>query len=209
MRLLERTASAAPAVEALLLLAVTLPLAVSFRMPTIWFLTPFVLITVRRRPYEEYGFTWQGTGSPGFHLAVATAVLGTYAALHYAFGRWVLGLSFHPTLAPDPLRLAFVQLFVIGLSEEVFFRGYLQTQLDRCFGRPFGFLGASWGLGLPLAALLFGLCHVLEGDLARLRVVFFGLFAGWLRARCQTIAVPAAYHGLSNLLYDFMQRSLR
>jgi membrane protease YdiL (CAAX protease family) len=200
---------AAPAIEALFVLALTLPLAVWLRMPTIWFLVPFVLITVTRRPYEEYGFTLRGAGSPRFHLAVSAAVLGTYAVLHYAFARSVLGRSFQPTLAPDFFRLLFLQLLVIGLSEEVFFRGYLQTRLDQTFGRPFRFLGASWGAGLPLAALLFGLCHVIDGDLTRLRVVFFGLFAGWLRARCETIAVPAAYHGLSNVLYDFMLRSMR
>ena len=35
-----------------------------------------------------------------------------------------------------------------------------------------------------------------------------GLFAGWLRERTGTIAVPAAYHGFANLLYDFMARSM-
>ena len=74
---------------------------------------------------------------------------------------------------------------------------------------PHHLFGATWGIGLPLAALLFGLCHLVDGDLTRLRVVFFGFFAGWLRARTETIAVPAAYHGVSNLLYDFMQRSLQ
>jgi membrane protease YdiL (CAAX protease family) len=41
-----------------------------------------------------------------------------------------------------------------------------------------------------------------------MRVAFFGLFAGWLRERTGTIAVPAAYHGVANLLYEFMARSM-
>ncbi len=195
--------------EPLLLTAVTLPLAVGLGLPTLWFLAPFVVITVTKRPYEDYGLTLQNPGSPRFHAVVAGVVFGTYCLLHYAFGRWVLGLRFHPTLAPDLPRLVFAQLVVVGLSEEFFFRGYVQTRLDLYFGRPYEFLGARWGFGLIGAAVLFGLCHLVTGDLTRLRVIFFGLFAGWLRARTDTIAVPAAYHGVSNVLFDFMVRSLR
>jgi membrane protease YdiL (CAAX protease family) len=39
-------------------------------------------------------------------------------------------------------------------------------------------------------------------------VIFFGLFAGWLRERTDTIAVPAAYHGVANILYETMARSM-
>jgi membrane protease YdiL (CAAX protease family) len=59
-----------------------------------------------------------------------------------------------------------------------------------------------------LAAVLFGLCHLVTGDLTRLRVIVFGLFAGWLRERSETIAVPAAYHGFANVLYEFMAHSM-
>jgi membrane protease YdiL (CAAX protease family) len=195
--------------EALIALAVTLPLAIWLRVPTLWFLVPFVILTVTRRPYEVYGLTWGNPGTLRFHLATATLIFGGYALLHYGFARLVLGLQFVPTLPPDPLESAFAQLVVVGLSEEFFFRGYLQTQLDARYGRPHRFLGAPWGRGLLYAALLFGLCHIVTGDLPRMRVAFFGLFAGWLRARTDTIAVPAAYHGVANLLYDFMARSMQ
>jgi membrane protease YdiL (CAAX protease family) len=185
-----------------------LPLAIWLRFPTLWFLVPFAIITLTRRPYEVYGLTWENPGSLRFHLITATVIFGGYALLHYAFARWALGLHFAPTLPPDPLQLAFAQLVVIGLSEEFFFRGYLQTQLNAAYGRPYRFLGTPFGRGLIYAALLFGHCHIVTGDLARMRVAFFGLFAGWLRERTGTIAVPAAYHGVANLLYDFMARSM-
>jgi membrane protease YdiL (CAAX protease family) len=101
----------------------------------------------------------------------------------------------------------FTQLVVVGLSEEFFFRGYLQTHLNMLFGRPFEFLGARFGWGLILAAIIFGLCHIVTGDLQRMQVAFFGLFAGWLRERTDTIAVPAAYHGVANVLYETLARS--
>lgn len=198
-----------PVLEGLAVLAVTLPLAVGFRLPTLWLVVPFAIITLTRRPYEDFGLTLRDPGSLRFHAAVALVVFGTYSLAHYAFCRWVLGMTFDATLPPDLPRLVFDQFLLIGLSEEFFFRGYLQTLLNRRFGRPYALLGARWGVGLVLAAILFGLCHLVTGDLSRLRVVFFGLFAGWLRERTRSIAVPAAYHGTANVLYDFLQHSLR
>lgn len=194
--------------EAIVAMLAILPIAIWLSLPTLWLVVPFAIITLRNRPYEVYGLSWKNPGSLRFHLVTASVIFGGYALLHYAFARVVLGLHFEPTLPPEPLQLAFTQLLLVGLSEEFFFRGYLQTQLDAHYGRPNRFLGAPWGRGLIYAALLFGLCHIVHGDLSRMRVAFFGLFAGWLRERTGTIAVPAAYHGFANLLYDFMARSM-
>jgi membrane protease YdiL (CAAX protease family) len=199
----------APAVEAMLLLALTFPLAVALGYPTIWFVAPFTVLTITNRPYEDFGLTLRNPGSLGFHAAVFSTVLGGYCLVHYAFGRWYVGHSFVPTLPPNALQFLTTQVLVIGLSEEFFFRGYLQTQLNHCLGRPYRFLGARFGSGLLLAALIFGLCHVITGGWTRMDVVAFGLFAGWLRERTSTIGVPAVYHGLANVLHDFMQRSLQ
>jgi membrane protease YdiL (CAAX protease family) len=198
----------APAIEALLALAVTLPMAIWLRYPTLWFLVPFLIITATERPYDVYGLTLRRPGSLRFHLITASVIFGGYALLHYAFARLVLGLRFVPTLPPDFAEVVLTQLIVVGLSEEFFFRGYFQTQLNRCFDRSWHFLGARFGWGLILTAVVFGICHIVTGDLTRLRVVFFGLFAGWLRERTDTIAVPAAYHGFANVLYETMARSM-
>ncbi len=198
----------APALEALVALAVTLPLSIGLRYPTLWFAVPALILTVTGRPYDVYGLTLRNPGSLRFHVLTAGVIFGGYALLHYAFARLVLGLHFVPTLPPDFADTVLTQLVVVGLSEEFFFRGYLQTQLNRCFDRPFQFLGARFGWGLILAAVLFGVCHLVTGDLARLRVIFFGLFAGWLRERTDTIAVPAAYHGCANILYEVLARSM-
>jgi membrane protease YdiL (CAAX protease family) len=199
-----------PALEAVLVLGATLPAAVWLRLPTLWLVVPFVLITLTGRPYGRYGLTWRGAQSWRFHARVCLVVFGPYVFGHYAFARWWFGRgSFDPTLPPWFPRFVLEQFLITGLCEEVFFRGYLQTQLNRWLGRPYRFLGARWGPGLVLAAVLFGLSHLWEGDVARLRVVFFGLFAGWLRERTATIAVPALYHGFSNVLYQFLAVSLR
>ena len=198
---------AAPVTEALAALAVTLPLAIWLRYPTLWFFVPFVIITVAGRPYELYGLTLRRPESLRFHLITATVIFGGYALLFHAVARFALGYRFQPTLPDDFFSVLFTQLVVVGLSEEFFFRGYLQTHLNGFFGRPFRFLGARFGWGLILAAILFGLCHVVTGDFQRMQVAFFGLFAGWLRERTDTIAVPAAYHGVANVLHETLARS--
>ncbi len=195
-------------IEALVLLPATLVLAVGIGAPTLWLLVPFVWITSQRRPYEEYGLCLGKPGSLGFHALVVTTIFGGYALLHYGFTRIAFGAHFEPTLNPNLLQLAITHIVVIGLSEEVFFRGYLQTELDKTFGKPYRLLGVQVGWGLILASLLFGLCHVITGDWGRVRVAFFGLFAGWLRARTGGVVVPALYHGFANILYDFMRRSM-
>ena len=199
---------AAPVAEALLVLAVTLPLALAFRYPTLWFLVPFAVVTLTGRPYERYGLTLNDPGSARFHVITAGVVFGGYALVHYAFAHLVLGLRFAPSVPDHFAEFAFDQFLVIGLSEEFFFRGYLQTQLNQCFERDYAVFGVRFGWGMILAAVLFGVCHLVTGDLTRLRVIVFGLFAGWLRERSETIAVPAAYHGFANVLYEFMAHSM-
>jgi len=195
-------------VEPLIVLAVTLALAVGLGIPTLWLVVPFLWITYTGRSYDDYGLRIGDVGSARLHATLVLVIFGGYAAIHYGFTRFAFGARFEPTLNPDFLNLLLTHLIIIGLSEEVFFRGYLQTEMNRSFGRPYEIWGARVGWGLVAASLLFGLCHVIHGDLARLRVAFFGLFAGWLRERTGGVAVPAAYHGMANVLYDFMQRSM-
>jgi membrane protease YdiL (CAAX protease family) len=194
--------------EALALLPVTLALAVGLGIPTLWLVVPILWITLTRRPFEEYGLQIGDVGSWRLHAFLLVVVFGGYALLHYGFARLALGARFEPTLHPELGSLVVTHVLIIGLSEEVFFRGYLQSELNRSLGRPYQLWGARIGWGLVVASLLFGLCHVIYGDVSRIRVAFFGLFAGWLRERTDGVAVPAVYHGMANVLYDFMQRSM-
>jgi membrane protease YdiL (CAAX protease family) len=198
----------APALEAVAVLGLTLPAAVAFRYPTLWFLVPFAIITLTGRPYEAYGLSLRRPGSLRFHVATASVVFGGYALVHYAFARTVLGLRFRFALPDDFADVLIAQFLVVGLSEEFFFRGYLQTQLNRWFVHRWRIIGAPVGWGWIVAAVLFAVCHLVTGDITRLRVIVFGLFAGWLRERTDTIAVPAAYHGFANVLYDVMAHSM-
>lgn len=197
-----------PVVEGLMLLVPTLILHELLQLPTLWFLVPLVVITVARRPYEDYGLTLRNPGSLRFHLVVAVAVFLPYALGHYFWEYLNEGKSFDLRWPPDLANEILVQTLIVALPEEFFFRGYLQTQLDKSFGRPHHLLGARLGWGLPIAAFLFALCHVPFGGPARMIVFFPGLLYGWLRARTDTILVPTLYHAASNVLMKVMVISL-
>lgn len=197
-----------PAVEGAAVLLATLYAATALQLPTLWFLVPLAIVTAARRPYEDYALTWRNPGSPLFHVIVTLAVFVPYAVGHYLWEHWYAGSEFHLRLPPALGREIAVQVLIVALPEEFFFRGYLQVQLDKTFGRPFRFLGARFGAGLPIAAAAFALCHVPFGGPGRLMTFFPGLLYGWLRARTGTIAVPVAYHAASNLLMRIMVTSL-
>lgn len=198
----------APVVEALALLGVTFAAAYGLGISTLWLVIPVLWLSLRDRSFEEYGLRRGWPGSVGFHVAMVVGVFFPYMLGHYAFAHIVLGAEFAPRI-PDGLAIAaFEHVFLVALPEEVFFRGYLQTQLDRASGRRWRILGAEFGIGLPLAAVLFGICHIVNGGPARLITAFPGVWYGWLRARTGNVWVPAAYHAASNLLMKFMLASL-
>jgi membrane protease YdiL (CAAX protease family) len=103
------------------------------------------------------------------------------------------------------LSLVFSEIFLVGLPEEVFFRGYLQTSLEDVFLKRFRFLGVTFGLGLILTAAFFSLNHLLlTGRLFSLAVFFPALVFGWLKERTGKIPAPAIFHALANIVYVFI-----
>jgi hypothetical protein len=92
------------------------------------------------------------------------------------------------------------QLLVIALPEEAFFRGFLQTELDRAWRPSVRILGADVGPGLVVAAAIFAVGHLLTTPHpARLAVFFPALVFGWLRARTGGVGAGIVFHAMCNL----------
>jgi membrane protease YdiL (CAAX protease family) len=135
-----------------------------------------------------------------------------FAALVYpmfvlAFARW--WHVRHVAWAPPPKLLDAVlgQLVVVALPEEAFFRGYLQTALDRAWGRRVQIFGAWVGPGLFVSSAIFAVGHLATvHNPARLAVFFPSLVFGWLRARTGGIGAGIAFHTMCNLLSDGLAR---
>lgn len=197
-----------PAIEAVTLLAVALPSALWLHTSAVWLAVPLVYLAAMKRDLDPYGLTFRGIPRAGFHLALLFVVFVPYLVGHYAYGTWYLGRGFTPRWPENFIELTLDHLLGVGLAEEFFFRAYMQTEFDRVWKPRWSFLGARWGPGLVCANALFALCHVFNGGPVRLIVFFPGLLYGWLWARTRTVAVPAFYHGLSNILMSIMLASL-
>lgn len=101
------------------------------------------------------------------------------------------------------------ELILPGISEEMFFRGLVQSELNRVFGRPWRWFNAECGWGLIITAMLFAAAHVFSADrhlqlhlnMANGIGPFIGgLLGGWMRERAGSIWPGVVGHNLSNLV---------
>ncbi|NBC64508.1 MAG: CPBP family intramembrane metalloprotease [Bacteroidetes bacterium] len=94
----------------------------------------------------------------------------------------------------------------IGFAEEFFFRGYIQGKLNRAFGKNYSFIGIAVGPGLFIAALLFGLAHVLTPGQPfqwpwAIWTFFAGLCFGLIREKGGGFLASAFVHALIMSFY--------
>lgn len=121
---------------------------------------------------------------------------------------WRPAAPFVPAPPPPLLDEVLGQVLVIALPEEAFYRGWLQTALDRLYAPRWRVLGAVVGPSLLLASAVFAAGHVLtETHPNRLAVFFPALLFGWLRARTGGIGAPLVFHALCNLFAAWIARS--
>lgn len=105
------------------------------------------------------------------------------------------------------LTFIVIQLGLVALPEEHFFRGYLQGRLDLRWGTPFRLFGTPVGWGLIAASAAFALLHpILIPGPHRLLVFFPALLFGWLRARQGHLGAAVLVHAGSNLLLAIVGR---
>ena len=139
-----------PLLEGLALLAVTFPLAVGLHLSTLWFVAPFA----RHQPSPSGRTPTTALtpanvpGSIGFHAVVIGS--GLHPVHHRPLPAARTGGSARTSRCGcrrTCCARAVDQVLLIGLPEEFFFRGYLQTQFDQVWERPYRFFGAAGGSG--------------------------------------------------------------
>lgn len=100
------------------------------------------------------------------------------------------------------------QLLGIAFPEEAFYRGYLQTALDKAWPPERRIFGAKLGPGILVTSVLFAAGHYLTEPMpGRLAVFFPSLVFGYLRARTGGIGAGMAFHAMCNLFATFLGRS--
>lgn len=103
----------------------------------------------------------------------------------------------------------FYHILVVGLSEEAFFRGYLQRRLsDGIEGNCLELLKIKISWALLIANILFTLTHIIVlGQFWRINVFLPGLAFGWLREQRKSLVAPVLFHGLSNVFMKVLEAS--
>jgi uncharacterized protein len=211
-KLLRRERASAPWVLAETLLATALALHLSLRLatPLVWLLLPLGLIFAGRRSPSAYGLDLRICPPPlRVHATLGLVLLSLYALGYAVISIFVWHETFAPRLQEHAVEDLVRGFLVVALPEEVFFRAYVQSRWDFACGKPWRLFGAALGPGLAIQAVLFAACHLATGDWTRLRVFFFGLLAGWLRARSGSVLGPAAYHAVANLWVSLLGASFR
>jgi membrane protease YdiL (CAAX protease family) len=175
-----------------------------------------------------YGFTSQPLGKGLAYAAVAVLVIAPAFAVGYIifydtvcdpsssfhglglpgvcarFAGWRVQL---PELDLPFAELALVQLVVVALPEELFFRGFVHEMLERAIPPSRRILGGGIGWALVISSLLFALIHLpKQGDPRALATFFPGLLFGWLRSATGSILASTLTHASSNLLVNVVEK---
>jgi membrane protease YdiL (CAAX protease family) len=147
-----------------------------------------------KRPFEQI---WLGVlgflgASPLIHGSMML-VQWTVAALELELPipqHQVIGALAQPLLAPFWKSTLIVSvMIVVPISEELFFRGMIQSVLLR--------LGARRAMAILLAGGVFGLAHF-EQKQAVIPLALFGIVLGYLYERSRSLFVPILTHALFN-----------
>jgi len=188
----------------ILALFVRIPSALLFGMPyektPLIYLTVFTIIAIEKTDVSAFGFKTQNIGKALFHGLIFYAILGGSALLTnylliYAFTNQTPVQSY--VVAVFILAMPFHTLCV-GVSEEGFFRGYVQTHLEKFYGT---------NKAILIQAVLFGIWHFVWdlnpfnpwGMVQYVAITFFiGLPFGYFYTKARNLASVVIAHGLWN-----------
>jgi membrane protease YdiL (CAAX protease family) len=188
----------------ILALFVRIPSALLFGMPyektPLIYLTVFTIIAIEKTDISAFGFRTQNIGKAIFHGLIFYAILGGSALLTnylliYAFTNQTPVQSY--VVAVFILAMPFHTLCV-GVSEEGFFRGYVQTHLEKFYGT---------NKAILIQAVLFGIWHFVWdlnpfnpwGMVQYVAITFFiGLPFGYFYTKARNLASVVIAHGLWN-----------
>ena len=148
---------------------------------------------------SRLSISWKESG-PSFHTSRAGigefGLRGSQAGLVEAarsYG-WLLGI-------------VLLHILLVGGPEEIFYRGFIQTRLQKRWGSGISIWGGQIGLGVIFTSVLFALGHfVIAFNPNRLIVFFPSLLFGWMKNRWDTVGSVAVFHGLCNVLLNIIQR---
>lgn len=104
------------------------------------------------------------------------------------------------------LEFVFVQVVVVALPEELFFRGLIHELCERALPPKRRIFGGGVGWALVISSAIFALGHLtVTFDARRLAVFFPGLIFGWMRSSTGSIMAGVIAHTASNVFILALQ----
>lgn len=203
-------------VEAVLVFGVTLGAARAIYevrplqgfIPVLFLYVPLTIILLRKERPEDYGLALQGwTRSLTDTLLLCAVFFPLFFFFFHLYQSYLFHTHLVPSLPRGLIQWSIFQVLLVALPEEFLYRGYLQSLLNKVYGRPHFFLGARWGMGLLISDGLFALGHVLfDLNPLRFNVFFPGLVFGWQRERGGLLG-PVLFHALCNIFVRILEVS--
>lgn len=115
--------------------------------------------------------------------------------------------TYHAALPADFGEILVVNLLLVALPEELFYRGFVQTRLVRAWPPWATRFGVPLGWAILVTSGLFALGHYAGewGNPARLGPFFPALLFSAMRARSGSILGCVLYHGLANVFSESLR----
>lgn len=180
-----------------------------------WFLAPFLFIVaavvptrLRKRSFAEIGLCIGRLGLI-FRVLCATCVIvfpilfvGILLLKHFE-----VQLPLCPVI-PEKRWFSWLayQFMYVAVAEEMFFRGYFQSNVLRLLTMSVQKNRAFLELiGIITSATVFAISHsVLLGSVMPIITFFPGLIFGWLLVKTKSLLAPVLFHGSANVCYAFI-----
>ncbi len=171
---------------------------------------PVIFLFIKKQQPAFYGISKKGLlKSIARALLLSFLIFPLYAIGFYIYMRHFYGiktLSFS-ILPMHILIFALNDLLMVAIPEEVFYRGYLQSELRQCDKKKVNVFGARIGFSFLMVNVLFAAGHLIViQDISRLAMFFPGLVFSWLREKDDNISGAVLFHWLSNVLSFILLR---
>jgi membrane protease YdiL (CAAX protease family) len=185
-----------------------------------WFIAPAILIAaaliptgIKKSKLSEIGLT---IGQIKHSLVVlGWTCFVVFPAVFY--GLWLLkscglNLPLRPVLPEGQSWICWLsyQFMYVAVAEEVFFRGFLQTNILRLTKAIADnrFRLRQW-ISIGVSAACFAVAHIIvSGQIISVLTFLPGLVLGWLFIRTKSLLAPILFHGLANACYGIMATAL-
>ena len=181
----------------------------------LWFVAPAILVAAALIPtiLRRDRFTQIGLSIRQIKFTLSIVSLTCLLVFPAVFaGFWLLRsygleLPLRVALPQNQPWLSWVlyQFLYVAVAEEVFFRGYLQSNILRLTNTTKWRCGLQNWASIVLSAACFAGAHaIVHGQAISVLTFLPGLILGWLFIRTRSLLAPILFHGMANICYCIM-----